>query len=295
MKNIISYLYNMDIIDIKEYKNNSYIIKTNNSSYLLVSDFNQKSLSTLYSIISPMNQYHFISYKIENNLYGNITFDYDSKTYVLINIKNDYNEEANFDDVIELSNLTNNLLKNKLKYKNNWVTLWESKINYLSEHFINHISTNKNITSYFYYYVGVSESLFRYIKSINSNDDISSYISISHPRLYYPNKKLDYYNPLNFIIDLKVRDIAAYIKNLYLNELDYEGELKYYLKTNLLNIYLASMLYARILYPSSFFDQYENSFDVKNRYLDIDSYENFAKNIHNIINSFIKIDKIKWL
>ena len=40
-------------------------------------------------------------------------------------------------------------------------------------------------------------------------------LTLCHKRVYYPTYKLNYYNPLSFIFDLRVRDIASYLKNKF--------------------------------------------------------------------------------
>ena len=198
--------------------------------------------------------------------------------------------------MLNFYSISNRLIINKIKYKNNWDVLWESKINYLYQHFNNHQISNKNIFYLFNYYISISENVLKYIIKIkNENYNNVNDISFVHRRIFYPNIKLNFFNPLNFIVDLKVRDIGEYIKSMYYNNKDYINDLSYFLKTNHLDRYTASMMYARIIYPSIFFDDYElNRVDIS-KYIKIAEYEKFTKKIYDLISSYIQIDKIDWL
>ena len=47
-------------------------------------------------------------------------------------------------------------------------------------------------------------------------------IVLSHRRVFYPNYKLNYLNPLSFVFDLEVRDVAEYLKAMFFKkDMDY--------------------------------------------------------------------------
>ena len=83
-------------------------------------------------------------------------------------------------------------------------------------------------------------------------------VTLCHKRLKFPNLKKDYYNPLLFLFDLEIRDIAEYIKSSFFkSEKDAWIELKSFLNLRKLSIYGYQMFFARLLYPSYYFDEYE--------------------------------------
>ena len=128
-------------------------------------------------------------------------------------------------------------------------------------------------------------------------------IVLSHRRVGYPNYKLNFLNPLSFIFDLEVRDVAEYLKAmLFTCEIEEVlEELNTYLKIKKLNIYEAQMLLARLIYPSYYFDTYEKVMDkdedseklvaiIKK----VDEIEYFLKKTYELLSSYVNIDKIEW-
>ena len=79
-------------------------------------------------------------------------------------------------------------------------------------------------------------------------------------------------------------------------------ELITYLKITKLSNYSYHMLYARLLYPSYYFDIYENI--MNNNELEenllpiikkVEEYELFLKNSYLEISKYTEIDKIEWI
>ena len=59
-------------------------------------------------------------------------------------------------------------------------------------------------------------------------------LSISHRRIHKKDTLFDLYNPINFIIDVKVRDICEYYKTCFLDNQNIIDDIKNYLTTILL-------------------------------------------------------------
>ena len=298
MINYISYMYKLNITSYEEL-NKDYIIHTDSSSYLLTQVDNSNWTMFVHVLTTTLNSRVFYSYKFIQNIAGEFITKIEDVNYTLIRIGSDYNSTIDLMDSLDFYKKANEYLSvNNFHYENKWIFLWNDKIRYLTEHG-RKSNKNINIMYYFNYYVGVASSLVKYLNSINSTYKGSGKDSptICHPRIIFPIKKIDFYNPSNFIIDIESRDVGEYIKSLYYNNLDYENELRYYLSISKLSSYTASYLYARILYPSTFFDFFECNqndqvdllkFDTKN-------YENFVKKTYELINSYVSIKKIGWL
>lgn len=295
MKEMISYLYKINIISEKKY-NGEVIYKTSSSNYLYreVSDINRVMIMDKYT--KYFNTYHFFSYTFKPNIYNEIISKYEDKNFVILDIGNDFQKEVDFTDMLDFYNKSSLILFNRVKYNNNWETLWESKINYLVSHFNNNKIDNKKYNILFNYYVSIADTSLLYLSRLKRKNSYFNYsVSFVHRRIDSSNSKLFFYNPLNFIIDIKIRDISEYIKSLFYSDKDYLGELEYFFKTHKLDTYLASMLYARIVYPSIFFDSYEqNKIDIK-KFIDFDKHKDFIKKIYDVISSYIYIDKIDYL
>ena len=194
--------------------------------------------------------------------------------------------------------------KNKYMYRNNWAELWSSKVDYF-EYQVNELGHNKSIVlNSFSYYVGLAENAISIVNNVNLKySQEENNISLSHKRIRYPNMEIDYYNPLNFIFDLKVRDIAEYIKSIFFYT-DRESTLRV-IKNNLedinFNNYDVNMFYARLLYPSYYFDIYEKVIEGDNeeKLLDIirknRDYEIFLKQLYYLLEQRYQLEKIDWI
>lgn len=298
MKNLINYLYKIEITDIIK-EDNYYLIKEMGNTYLFSEINNMGNFMYIYNICNILNQSMFFSYKVKTNIYNDFITEIEGKKYYLLYLNNDYKCEVDFLDMLNFYDKSSNFLKNNFKYQLNWDVLWESKIDYLTKHIENNKISNKRLLILLYYYLGVSENALLYIKEIKSNYtfSINDKVSFTHRRVVLPCKKIFFYNPQNFIIDLEVRDIAEYIKSLYYNDLDYLNDLEYYLKVSNLTKYSASLLYVRIVYPSLFFDYYESKSDIFyfEKFYNIGEYESFIKKTYELINSYVNIEKISWL
>ena len=298
MINYINYVYKLHATSYEQIEKD-YIIHTDKSSYLLAQVDNVNWIVFLNFLTGTLNSRMFYSYKFIQNVEGKIISNINDSDYVLIDIGNDYNSELDLMDNLDFyKKSTAYLLTNNYSFKNKWLSLWNDKIIYLTK-YANKLVININTMCLFNYYTGVVSSLISYLKKITNYERYqqSELVTICHPRIKFPLKKIDFYNPKNFIVDIEVRDIGEYIKSLYYSSRNYEVELKYYLSVNKLSTHDASYLYARILYPSYFLDLFENSkinqsnigiFNVKN-------YEIFAKKIYELINSYINIQNITWL
>lgn len=119
---------------------------------------------------------------------------------------------------------------------------------------------------------------------------------------FYPNICLNYLNPLSFIFDLEVRDIAEYLKIEFFNNDDSLLDLKTFLKLKRMTQYSYHMLFARLLYPSYYFDIYEN---IMNNDADeenllpivnkVNEYEIFLKNAYEEISKYTNLEHIDWI
>lgn len=212
-------------------------------------------------------------------------------------------------DIIDIVNIASKLRlnnQNSKLYRNNWGNLWMKKIDYF-EYQIRELGLNKQvIKDSFSYYVGLAENAISYVNNTTMKYPIhNALIVLSHRRIFYPNYKLNFMNPLSFVFDLEVRDVAEYLKAMFFGgEEDEEvlEDLRLYLKLRNLSIYEASMLYARLLYPSYYFDIYENVMNKDQDEEDLlsvikkcDNFEIFLKEAYLEISKYAPIEKIDWL
>lgn len=304
MKETLEYYYGLDIENIEEL-DGKYHIKQENQDYFFV--FYNRGIEELEDIINVSNEMvkkGINVHKIFINRNNSFLTKVGEYNYILFAVSN-LNEEYDIFDMVKISEklvLNNN--KSNL-YRNNWGTLWSEKIDYF-EYQVRELSIEKDVVkNSFSYYVGMAENAISYVNNTNMKYGGDAYrIVLSHRRVFYPNYKLNYLNPLSFVFDLEVRDIAEYLKAMFFKKdisfcLD---ELSSYLKIRHLSLYEYQMLYARLLYPTYYFDIYESVMNkngdeeqLVNIIKKCDSYEEFLKKAYLEISKYAKIDKIEWI
>lgn len=304
MKETLEYYYGLDIESIEEL-DGKYHFKIENQDYFFV--FYNRGIEEMEDIINVSNEMvkkGINVHKILINRNNSFLTKVGEYNYILFAVSN-LNEEYDIFDMVKISEklvLNNN--KSNL-YRNNWGTLWSEKIDYF-EYQVRELSIEKDVVkNSFSYYVGMAENAISYVNNTNMKYGGDAYrIVLSHRRVFYPNYKLNYLNPLSFVFDLEVRDIAEYLKAMFFKKdisfcLD---ELSSYLKIRHLSLYEYQMLYARLLYPTYYFDVYESVMnkngdeeELVNIIKKCDSYEEFLKKAYLEISKYAKIDKIEWI
>lgn len=304
MKEIINYYYNFDIVDVIQNKNYTSFIYNGEDFYFVFFNRSEEELKDIINIITELKYKSFFAHDIIVNRNGSVLTKVGDNYYVLLKVIGNKNQIISFDDVV------NNFWKLKLNnknsrlYRNNWGELWSKKIDYF-EYQMNEIGKDKKIIiDSFSYYVGLSENAISYVNKINSviKIDDRDKIVLSHRRIFYPNTYLNYYNPLSFIFDLEVRDVAEMIKSEFFYGEDAFFLVYYYLKNIKLSSYSYHMFYARLMYPTYYFDLYEEimnndkSEECLLKIIDkIDDYELFLKKVYLEISKYTRLEKIDWL
>lgn len=136
----------------------------------------------------------------------------------------------------------------------NWEKLWELKNDYIESQ----IELLDKRYPFFCivsnYYIGLSENAIKLKKYINSINDITN-LCISHRRIKYNDYFFELYNPFNYIIDYRVRDISEFFKSIYFagKKINYLLIVNY-IKNSNITFKEALLLFDRLLYPSYYFD-----------------------------------------
>ncbi len=305
MKETIHFFYNIDVDDIEE-KDGKYHFFYHNQDYFFVY-YNRlpEELDDILLCAQNMREKGIACHEIMLNKDNQVLTKVGEYNYILFAVSN-LSEQY---DIIDISEMNKKLIlafnQSKL-YRNNWGALWSAKVDYF-EYQIRELGKQKyTVIESLSYYIGLAENAISYVNKINETvtKTVNDKIVLAHRRIFYPNIKLNYLNPLAFIFDLEVRDIAEYLKALFFatSDLDPLEELKLYLRTNPLTFYNYSMLYARLLYPSYYFDIYE---EIMNKEKDenelipiiakVDAYEQFLKKAYFEITKYAPIAKIDWL
>lgn len=305
MEQFLKYFYDIYIDNIYK-KDNKYYFYKDNSLFCVVKNYRlPEELKDILEICYEM-QNRFPVSQIVFNKFGQISSDYDNNNYILLKINTSMSSDITINDIIKINN---SLFLNKDKkelYRNNWAKLWESKVDYF-EYQIKELGRNKKIIlNSFSYYIGLAENAISIanICELYNKDNMNEKIVLSHRRINYPCMEYEFYNPLEYIFDIQVRDVSEYLKSMFFyTDRNYTiKELKNYLLSTRLSNYEANMLYARLLYPTYYFDIYEKVIeDLKeeSELLDIinkvDEYELFLKEAYFELSRMYKIEQINWI
>lgn len=292
MKNLIEYYYNLNIYNLRT-SNDDFLFNSHNKLYLFYKIRNADNVKNMTYILNNFGTIYMHS-PIFNKESQLITYDGENyRILFLINISQ--NRKISYKDVLYFSN--NNTVYN-FNTNNNWELMWKNKIDFLENYIEKKDNINNLIKPLCYYYIGLAENSLQYLRKIRKNFVCDC--SISHKRIDKDDTLIELYNPINFVIDNKCRDIGEYLRSIsYSNNnfLEIINSLNY-------ADYEFQLLYARLLFPTTFFDKIELLNDSKITKQDILSmydltlkYELFLNNIYNIIKKTknINIPSIHWI
>ena len=294
MNNFIEYFYN---IKVDKIKNNGYYYSFIYNGYiykLYIYDDN-KNVNQIVNINKQMLGRTLVSEIILNKDNNPISI-YNGIPYILIKLYVSNHKNISLEEI--------NYLSNSLYTTNtptNYGILWSKKIDYLEELINENGKKYPIIVDSFNYFVGLAENAITYYNNIEISNKYKCFIS--HKRIRYTDNDECLYNPLNIIFDYKVRDIAEYIKNaFFLNNKNIYNEIYIYLNRNELSLTDIKILIARLLYPSFYFELYEDIL-INNKtekiiidYIDkLPEYEKYLANIISYLKQFYQIDEVLWL
>lgn len=283
MKNTILYYYGLVNINITMYKDRAFI-KNKDDVYIFQKIYNTKEVMQQYELTKSINEY----YKFIFNKDKNLITPYNTEQYVLLKI--------NFNKVDLMFKIFNPIVASKQDLYTPWINLWIQKCDFI-EYQIVHISGKyKVIDESIDYFIGMLENAIAYLNYNLSNNT---------PKLYLQHKRMnekDFYNPLNIKVDTKERDLAEYLKLSFYHEQYNINDAINMLKKIKFSRDEKIRLVARLLYPSYYFDLYEklinnedNEEKIKKVVLKTTEYEQFLKQIFDILNTTNDLPYIHWL
>ena len=304
MKESINYYYNFNVSEV-EYWGSIYRFKYYGDSFYFVP---LKRLDTeledIILVSKELKSRGILVHDIIGNKFNEIVTNVNGGNYILLKPIGDIYEEYGLDSIINFNNsLLLNANKSKI-YRNSWAKLWSDKLDYF-EYQIRELGKDKKvILDSFSYYIGLGENAISYVNSTIAKykPDDRDRICLSHKRINFPNYKLNYFNPLSFIFDLEVRDIASFLKSAFMAGETAISYLKEVLRLKKFSIYSLQLLYARLIYPTYYFDIYEkvmNDEEDEDALIPIidksEAYEIFLQEAYFEISRYAPIERIEWL
>ncbi len=304
MRESINYYYNFNIEDVENWGDTYRFYYLDQLFYFVPFKRAEAELEDIINVSKELKQKNIEVHDIVMNIFGKVITNIQNTNYVLLRTIGDISKKFEISDIIKMNNmLILNENKSKL-YRNSWASLWSAKLDYF-EYQVSELGKDKPLVlDSFSYYLGLGENAISYLNEVTSKYAPSKddRICLSHKRIDVPNYKLNYLNPFSFIMDYEVRDLASYIKSAFFKGEDALSYLKELLRIKRFTIYSYGLFYARLVYPTYYFDIYEDIMSGKKDEDDlisvidkVDDYEIFLKEAYYEISKYAPIDRIEWL
>lgn len=252
MKNAINYYYSLVTYDIRRI-GKQYRFTVDGNEYLLcMCEYNLEELEEIYKLNVFLLQMNVFNHQIILNKDQQIITYINNDPYILMKVFVLENRKITLEDILLFNNLPMYEYFIKLR-KNNWHDFWIKKMDYFEYQITELGGQYSLVKESFNYFIGMTETAI----SLLYKFDYNSNLIISHRRITTESTLQDLYNPLNIIIDSKVRDICEYFKHgLFYSKVNF-SEMKDYLINSSLSRDELYIFYVRMLYPSFYFDLYE--------------------------------------
>lgn len=299
MKNLLEYYYNIYPDKLYEDGNVFYFFIEDIKYYLV--PFNRE-IEELKKLVELTNKLYFKGIKVHTfiaNKNGNFYVESNEIKYVLLRVNTNEKEELDLHEIIKFNNLE---IKVESESTNVfWIKRWENTIDSFENQVVELNKEYPELLSVFDYYVGLAENAISYVNNIKLDNNI---LYLSHKRIKVPITSGMLYNPLGFIFDYKVRDLAEYIKeNFFYYNLDEEGLMKFIDEnTKYFDLNDIKLLYGRLLYPTYYFDLFENILNKEREEKELKkiislskNYELFLKDLYNNLKIKYNIEPVDWI
>ena len=288
MKEMINHYYGLRINNVS-YNGKYYIADDCNSKYML-KELNDSTLDL--NVISQLDKYKYF-FKIKKNNGDTYVTTINNKNYVLLIINNFENYKISLYDI-----KTDYYLMPFDNIYKSWIMLWEQKVDFFEKCIDLKKEQFYDLLPMFEYYIGIAENAILMLKKVfNKFKNTLVNFSAVHKRLNESTTIYEYYDPTEIICDYSVRDIAEYVKSTIVTgsfEIDMFDN---YLSKIKLSDFEVNLLFARILFPTVFFDYADIKCKEKLQFLEtiIKKYEDGIIAINELLSKKYGIERVEWL
>lgn len=297
MNNVLNYYYQLYPSNIHQ-NNKTFYFHIEKQSYIfLPTTLDYKKLQEIYKISNSLIQYQIPVHQIIPNNNAELVTLVNGIPYILLKQFQTLQDPITLLDLLKFQEQTAFLINQHNKI--NWKTLWENKIDYF-EYQINQFGKRfPIIRKSSSYYIGLAEMAISILNFV----DLSSAqypLVLSHQRITEKTTYKDLFNSLDFVVDSKTRDVAEYLKNKFLHNFYIMDDLELFLSQYLNgNEYL--LFFARMLFPSYYFDCFEKIINEPKKEKDIlliieknKDFEELLVEIYYIIQQYTSLPEINW-
>lgn len=295
MNNAILFFYNINVQEIKKINDNYYFTYLSNNYVIYSYKRDIAEAENIYHLNLDMLSKGLIGYEIILTQNREILFIHGGTYYILMKFPNIKNRVITYEDVISFYFPTP---KNKFLNldKSNWGYNWSEKIDFIEYQFSQVKNKFPILENSIDYFVGIWENAISYF---NDNVTFLEEKFVCHKRVDTKMDLLEFLNPLNFVIDYKERDKGEYLKSYVINNNYSSVQLKKLLQGSSKNNII--LLISRILFPSYYFDLYEDIVLKEKNEEEIVKMIEKRKNINNLLKyifenfSNYNIPYIEWI
>lgn len=295
MNNVINYYYNLNPINVYRDKNKYKFVFKENKYLFIRTDLSREKINDSYKISNDLINCGIYCHSFVYNNNNQLITWVNNEPYILLKIANNDEYTIILNDIM-LFNTNSSMIKTKSKIL--WKRLWEYKIDYL-EYQISQIGRKYPLLrESFDYFIGISEMAISMLNYVDINN-VDLYVEHNRITTNYTND--DFYNPLNFVLDSKVRDPAEYFKSNILKNSNIIEDIKYYINYSNLNENEMKLFFIRMLFPTYYFDLYEDIISSKTNekqlntiILNINKYEQVLVETYYYIKQYTSLPEINW-
>jgi hypothetical protein len=298
MLDYINYFYNL-YPPLLNKKNENYVFFIGNDKYYLTPYTREISeIKDLVELNKRMIGSNSLVHEIVINKFNEFISEIYNENYILLRVYVNDIKRIDINDIIYMLNENVDLSGLNSLLRTNWISLWTNKVDYIEYQMGHLIKKYPLLNNTIDYYLGLCENSITYIKNLEMFSMYKIPISISHKRITKEATLFDLYNPLNLIIDYKVRDIAEYIKDIFFKDENYIYILNILFKNYWFDKLNLSLLVARLLYPSYYFDLFEEIIEKEldeNIILSLIKKSSKYEEFINLIIKNCNLQNLQWL
>lgn len=299
MKNAISYYYNLYAENIHQVEK-QYRFEINGETYILQPvDIEINEVNEEYKLSEQLYQYGILCHRMILNQQNQLITIINQLPYILLKTHFHKPEQVILNDCMYLTQFSFREDPKSILRRDQWFQLWTKKIDYMEYQISQFGKKFPIIRESFGYYVGLAETSILLLQLTNVKE-IPLYVA--HRRINKEKTTTDFYNPLSFVIDSRVRDGSEYFKMRFFENVPILEEIIYYFKSARLNTNELILFFTRMLFPTYYFDLYEQiiSNEVPEKKLleiisKVDEYEDLLRDLYHIMNQYVSLPDMEWL